>query len=219
MKNDGGHKLQGLYAIVDAGVSLQLSLPQLALDYLKGGVKLIQLRDKKRKSSPEAYQKFCETAFQIKQFKKDFPFQFILNDDLEMALEAGADGIHIGKDDISIEECRQKLGPQKIIGYSSHSLEEALEAESRGADIVAFGAIFPTTTKGPGHPVQGTEKLKKVVESLCVPVVAIGGIGRDNIKEVLSTGVALVAMISALAYPASGNRIEEARWFCDQMKT
>lgn len=210
--------IKGLYAIVDAGVSSQQSLCDLALDYLKGGVSLIQLRDKKRKSSPETYQKFCETAFQIKQLQKDFSFQFILNDDLEIALEAGADGIHIGKDDISIEECRKKMGSQKIIGYSSHSLEEALEAEKMGADYVAFGAIFPTITKGPGHPVQGAEKLKKVVESLRVPVVAIGGIGRHNIKEVLATGVSCVAMISALARPASGDRIQEARWFCDQMQ-
>ncbi len=210
--------IKGLYAIVDADVSSAQSLNDLALDYLKGGVSFIQLRDKKRKISSENYQKFCKTAFQIKRFQKDFSFQFILNDDLEMALEVGADGIHVGKDDVLLQECREKLGSQKIIGYSSHSLEEALEAEKMGADYVAFGAIFPTTTKGPGHPIQGTEKLKKVVESLRVPIVAIGGIGRHNIKEVLATGVSSIAMISALARPTSGDRIQEARWFCDQLK-
>ena len=109
------------------------------------------------------------------------------------------DGLHVGKNDAKIRMCRDRLGPEKIIGYSSHALEEAVAAEKSGADYVAFGAIFPTATKGPGHPIQGLEKLKWVVDSVRVPVVAIGGIGRDAIDGVLKTGVASVAMISALA--------------------
>jgi len=143
--------------------------------------------------------------------KSCYDFLWIVNDDLEIACEIGADGVHVGKDDPPIEECRALLGPEKIIGYSSHALEEAVEAERRGADYVAFGAIFPTSTKGPGHPVQGLEKLKEVVRAVKIPIVAIGGINRNTIKDVLATGVASVAMISALTN--SINRITEARWF------
>ncbi len=95
-------------------------------------------------------------------------------------------------------ETRKRVGNKKIIGYSSHSLDEAIQAEAAGADYVAFGAIFPTKTKGPGHPVQGIEKLQTLVKTIKVPVVAIGGITQNNIREVLQTGAACVAMITAL---------------------
>ncbi len=201
-------KVSGLYAIVDAGVTPDLPLETLAEDYLKGGVRVIQLRDKR--GIPTRF----EIAKKIAALKSKYRFLFIVNDDLELAKEVNADGIHVGKDDSPIVECRKFLGPGKLIGYSSHSLEEAVEAERQGADYVAFGAIYPTPTKGPGHPIQGIEKLREVVRALKIPVVAIGGIGRDNIKEVLLTGVASVAMISALAKaPSSRDRAEEARFF------
>lgn len=210
-------EIRGLYTIVDRGVSREADLVALAGDYLRGGARIVQLRDKKRLETPEARAGFRETARGIAAWKREFDFLFIVNDDLETAIEVGADGVHVGKDDCSIEECRQRLirrgdvSSPLLIGYSSHSLTEALEAEKNGADYVAFGAIFPTPAKGPGHPIQGTEKLRNVVKALRVPVVAIGGIGRDNIKEVFSTGVASVAMISALAH--ARKRIDEARYF------
>lgn len=196
--------IRGVYAIVDTGFLPDLSPEELALEYLKGGIRTLQLRDKKCL--------FRGAAAKIGVLRKNFPFLFIINDDLELALQVDADGVHIGKDDLPVEECRRRLGPDKIIGYSSHSLQEALEAEQKGADYVAFGAIYPTSTKGPGHPLQGVSRLREVVSALRVSVVAIGGIGRDNIKEVLSTGVASVAMISGLA--SAPDRIETARFFC-----
>lgn len=199
-------KISGLYAIVDSGVSAGEDLVGLARSYLEGGVKIIQLRDKTSVADRLA------VAKRIAAFKKDFNFLFIVNDDLEVAKAVDADGVHVGKDDPSPEECRHVLGPGKIVGYSSHALEEAIDAEKRGADYVAFGAIFPTPTKGPGHPVQGLEKLRQVVEAVTIPVVAIGGIGRANIKDVLATGVHSVAMISALA--KSVDRPVEVRHFC-----
>jgi len=196
-------RIRGLYAIVDRVVCRGEDLIALAQDYLKGGAKIIQWRDKEAAD--------FETARGIAELKRVYDFTFIVNDHIELARELRADGIHVGKDDPAVAECRKILGPGKIIGYSSHALEEAIEAERQGADYVAFGAVFPTPTKGPGHPVQGLEKLRQVVQSVQVPVVAIGGIGRANIKDVLATGVASVAMISALAKVT--HRVEETRYF------
>lgn len=205
-------KIRGLYAIVDmtsmpVGALCEAPL-QMTRDYLEGGAAIIQWRDKKRLESGEARQRFRKTAAEIASLKKDFQFIFIVNDDPDAALEVGADGVHVGKDDLSIEECRKKMN---LVGYSAHSIEEAIEASIRGAGYVAFGAIYPSPTKGPGHPIQGIGRLREVVTSLKVPVVAIGGIGRRNIKDVLATGVASVAMISALAN--APDRVEEARFF------
>jgi len=144
-------------------------------------------------------------------FKKQYPFTFIVNDFVEIALEVGADGVHVGQDDLPIEEVRKKVGNKMLIGYSSHSLEEALKAQKRGADYVAFGAIFPTKTKAPGHPVQGLEKLGQVVKKLSIPVVAIGGINKNNFRQVKETGVAAIAMISALT--ESKNIAAETQFF------
>jgi len=203
--------IKGLYAIVDSTVTPALDLAALAEDYLRGGASVIQLRDKRRIESPERSRIFRETARRIQSLKMRYTFSWIVNDDLETARAIGADGIHVGKDDPSIAECRGILGSGKIVGYSSHALEEAVLAERQGADYVAFGAIFPTSTKGPGHPVQGLEKLRRVVQSVKIPVVAVGGINRSNIKDVLATGVASVAMISALAN--AQDRTAEARYF------
>lgn len=208
--------LRGIYAIIDPSVVTDLSPENLALDYLRGGISILQLRDKRRSESTLARRRFRETALKIAALKKEFSFLFIVNDDIEVAKEVGADGVHVGVDDAALEVCRTVLGKEKIIGYSSHSLEEALEAEKRGADYVAFGAIYPSPTKGPGHPVQGVNRLKEVVSCLKVPVVAIGGIGRNNIKEVLSTGVSMVAMISALA--KARDRVQESRLFCSLIR-
>ena len=180
---------------------------------------MIQLRDKMRAGSPERAERFAETARRIQALKAKYDFLWIVNDDLQTALEIGADGVHVGKDDPPVRECRKILGPGKIVGYSSHALEEALDAERSGADYVAFGAIFPTPTKGPGHPVQGLEKLREVVRSLRVPVVAIGGIDRSNVDSVLATGVASVAMISALAKNRSEERVREAAFFRNRFAT
>lgn len=202
--------LTGLYAIVDLPC-IPTAPVQFVEDCLRGGAPIVQLRDKRRNESDEARRLFRETAAKIASLKRDYRFLFIVNDDLDVAIEVDADGIHVGKDDLSIAECRRRIGSSKLIGYSSHALAEAVEAEGRGADYVAFGAIYPSPTKGPGHPVQGIGKLREVVLALKVPVVAIGGIGRSNIEEVLATGVASVAMISALTKASDPS--EEVRFY------
>lgn len=156
---------------------------------------MIQLRIKSKDFSQT---QICAIAKEINGLKKKYPFTFIVNDFVDVALEVKADGVHVGAEDLPIAEVRRKIGKKMSIGYSSHSLEEALEAQAAGADYVAFGAIFPSITKGPGHPVQGVKKLREVVERVKIPVVAIGGIGRENFEQVLQTGVKAIAMITAL---------------------
>jgi thiamine-phosphate pyrophosphorylase len=138
-------------------------------------------------------------ASEVAGFKKNNDFILIINDHADIACQVGADGVHVGTNDMPVTEIRKTFGDEIMIGFSSHSAEEAKKAWEMGADYVAFGAIFPTKTKGPGHPVQGLEKLREVVAAASIPVVAIGGICRENIEGVLKTGVSSVAMISALA--------------------
>ena len=207
------NKLTGLYAILDLPSLAALSPFEVARDYLEGGIRIIQLRDKKRLESDASRKNFLEVAWGLKKLREKADFIFIINDDVEVAREVGSDGIHIGRDDPGIADCRKLLGEGKLVGFSSHSLEEALDAERQGADYVALGAIFPTQNKGPGHPIQGLEKLREVVQAVTIPVVAIGGIGETNIREVSRTGVAMAAMISGLS--KSPDRVKTAQALCD----
>lgn len=186
-------RIQGLYAIADNTFRPEFSQSQLAERYLEGGARIVQLR-MKRAQGPETR----DQGLKIMKLKKKHDFTFIVNDRVDIALEVGADGVHVGRDDLPIAEVRRKIGSNMLIGYSSHSLEEAIAAEKAGADYVAFGAIFKSPTKGPGHPMQGLKKLREVVQAIQIPVVAIGGINRNNFQNVLEIGVASFAMISAL---------------------
>ncbi len=206
------NSLQGLYAIIDLPSLGGLPPWTVAKDYLAGGIRIIQLRDKRRLESPESRQRFLEAARGLKELRKEADFLFIVNDDLEIARETGSDGIHVGRDDPAISDCRKRLGDGRMVGFSSHSLEEAIEAERQGADYVAFGAIFPTKNKGPGHPIQGLEKLREVVRAVRIPVVAIGGIGESNLREVLGTGASMAAMISGLS--GASDRVRTAHSLC-----
>ncbi len=201
------HCIVGIYGICDNSPAPEKSHRDIAERLLQGGIKILQLRMK----GETDLAKVRLAAESILGLKRDFDFTFILNDFVELAAELGIDGVHLGKDDESLEVARRRLGTDRLIGYSSHSLPEALEAQAKGADYVAFGAIFPTALKGPGHPVQGTAKLRDLVRQIKIPVVAIGGINRTNIREVKATGVAAVAMIGALA--GAPDPVAEARWF------
>lgn len=140
-----------------------------------------------------------ETARRIAKIRRKHRFCFVVNDHPEVAREVGADAVHVGKTDANIQRARDIVGPDVMIGYSSHSLDEAVAAAAHGADYVAFGAIFPTATKEPGHPVQDLEKLRAVVNAVATPVVAIGGISRGNAREVWGCGVHAIAMITGIS--------------------
>lgn len=202
--------IQGLYAIIDprflpTGVSVGEYIQLL----LSGGCRLVQLRCKDRAAD------IFDTARTILALKRDYDFTFIVNDDVACAKELRADGVHLGAHDGSIAAARALLGPHGLIGYSAHSFDEARAAECQGADYVAFGAIFPTTTKGPGHPVQGVCRLQQVVQGVNIPTVAIGGISREQMHKVVATGVAAVAMITGLSQARDPRA--EVTWYIQQL--
>lgn len=204
-------KIKGLYAIADSRWNPCGGLPALVQKFLEGGAKIVQLRVKDGKKDD-----VLSIARQIMVFRGGWDFTFIVNDHADVAVAAGADGVHVGENDEPVLAIKKRFGEKLIVGCSSHSIGEARLAEADGADYVAFGAIYPTRTKGPGHPVQGIEKLKELVNTVNAPVVAIGGIGRDNIDEVLSAGARSVAMITALSQ--ADDIASETKWFADKFK-
>jgi len=205
-------RLEGIYALCDNSLNPSRDHLGLAKDLLLGGAPVLQLRMKGERDLA----KVRRLAVAILELKADRDFIFLLNDFVELGRELPVDGVHVGQDDLAVEKARELLGPGKIVGYSSHSLAEALEAERRGADYVALGAIYPTATKGPGHPVQGIAKLKEVATALSVPLVAIGGIDRERLAPVLEAGASMVAMIGALTLAADVEA--ETRWFVEEFR-
>ncbi len=213
---DHGSRIAGLYAIVDSQWNPCATLAALAERYLEGECRLLQLRMKDvRDPGSGIRDPMRKEAEAIMRLKDRFDFTFIVNDHADLAREVGADGVHVGENDESVAAIRARHGAHLLIGYSSHSVDEARNAVDAGADYVAFGAIFPTKTKGPGHPVQGLDRLKALAASVDVPVVAIGGITRENVHAVVDAGADAVAMITALSQ--AQDMVEETKWFTREM--
>ena len=209
--------IKGLYAIADSNWNPHDSLCELVRDFLRGGARIVQLRMKKPENADSSWDERVEKeARAIAALKNEYDFTFIVNDYVDIAVKVGADGVHVGENDMSVDEVKRRVPAGVVVGYSSHSLDEAREAVTRGADYVAIGAIFPTPTKGPGHPVQGTDTLAKLKASVDVPVVAIGGIVRDNIDQVIEAGADSVAMITGLSQAPC--IVDETRWYVNKFQ-
>ena len=133
----------------------------------------------------------------MKELSKEYKVPFVINDNIEMALAVDADGVHIGQDDMSVEEARKLLGEDKIIGVSAHNVEEAIKAQKGGADYLGVGAVCATSTKKDANVVS-KEEIKKICHTVEIPVVAIGGIKKENIKTLEGTDVDGVAVVSAI---------------------
>ena len=181
-------RLGGLYLITDQAERLVARVR----DAFSGGVSVLQYRDKLR-----TFQERLELGRELKLLCAEYQVKFIVNDDLELAKALDADGLHLGQEDGDPAAARAALGPKKIIGISTHSLKEALEAQAAGADYVGFGAIYPTASKEV-EAIQGPEQLALLKEKLTIPIVAIGGISRDNACAVIDAGADAVAVISAV---------------------
>ena len=175
-----------LYLITDSKRDV-IEDVKIAID---NGVKIIQLRDKVNDKET-----ITNIAKQLREITKEKGVVLIINDHLDIAKEVDADGVHLGQDDDSIEEAREILN-NKIIGISCHSLEQAIKAEKDGADYIGIGPIFKTQTKD--YQEIGSDTITKVKNSIKIPYIAIGGIDKHNIDEVLSAGASRVAIISAL---------------------
>ena len=157
-----------------------------------GGVTFFQYRNKNG-TRREIY----ETALRLARVVRTSGALFILNDHADIAAAVGADGVHLGQDDLPIAAARGILGPKALVGISTHSLEQARAAQAAGADYIGFGPVYPTRTKDAGA-VQGLENLAAVAAAVSIPVIAIGGITRDTIGDVMRAGAGGAAVIGAL---------------------
>lgn len=162
-------------------------------DALKGGIKAVQLREKDLSGK-----KLFELTKKIRIRTKKYNAKLFINDRVDIAIAVDADGVHLGQKSFSAKDARKLLGTKKLIGVSTHSLKEALDAEKHGADFITFGPVFYTPSKaGYGKPL-GIEKLKEAAKAVNIPVFAIGGIKLNNAKEVMAAGVQGMAMISEI---------------------
>lgn len=181
-----------LYAITERAYCRGRSFEELIRAAIDGGATAIQLREK---GAPT--RSLWEEAVRLRALTEALGVPFIVNDRVDVALASGADGVHLGQEDLPCLEARKLLGPEKIIGVSVHSLKEAEEALKEGADYLSVGKVYPSQTKSGGRVV-GLPVLGKISQGVGLPVVAIGGIGLDNLSEVFETGASGVAIISGL---------------------
>lgn len=182
-----------LYLITDRHQSGGRPLIEVVRGALEGGVKAVQLREKDL-SGAELFR----LAVELRRVTREFAARLIINDRPDIALAADADGVHIGTNSLPAAAVRRLMGEGKLIGYSAHSIDEALRAQAAGADFVTFGPVYPTPSKAPYGEPCGVKKLAEAVSALHIPVIALGGISRANISEVLSSNTRGVAVISAV---------------------
>ena len=181
-----------LYAVTDRTWVKDTTLMDQVKEALEGGITFLQLREKHLSK-----EEFIKEAREMKELSKEYKVPFVINDNIEVALAVDADGVHIGQDDMSVEEARKLLGEDKIIGVSAHNVEEAIKAQKGGADYLGVGAVCATSTKKDANVVS-KEEIKKICHTVEIPVVAIGGIKKENIKTLEGTDVDRVAVVSAI---------------------
>ena len=176
-----------LYLILDTQVLDYEDLLRVLKDSVRGGIDVVQLRDKK--GSAKEILDFCRKVLKITKHK----IPFIVNDRADLALVSGADGLHVGQEDLDYEQARKLMGRGKIIGVSCQNLGHALKAQAEGADYIGFGSVFQTQTK-PGRQAMDLDLLQKVIKQVKIPIFPIGGISRENIGRLIPLGVERVAV-------------------------
>ena len=181
-----------LYAVTDRSWLGTDTLAKQVEMALKGGATFVQLREKHLD-----HDAFLAEALEVKALCKKFSVPFVINDNVALAKEIDADGVHVGQSDMEAGDVRKKLGPDKIIGVSAQTVEQAILAEKHGADYLGVGAVFPTGSKDDAEDVP-FETLKAICEAVSIPVIAIGGITKDNVKELAGSGICGIAVISAI---------------------
>ena len=190
MRCDKRHML--LYAVTDRTWTREQTLYEQVEAALKGGVTCVQLREKELDEAA-----FLREAKSICALCRRYGVPFIVNDNVDIALACGADGIHVGQEDLAAGEVRRRVGDNMILGVSVHSVGEACHAVRDGADYLGLGAVFPTSTKTDADQMPN-ETLQAIGNAVDVPIVAIGGINRDNLLKLAGSGVDGVALISAI---------------------
>jgi len=181
-----------LYVIIDGKTAKGRDLVTVTREAIAGGADVIQLREKELPAG-----RILELARAIRKAIRTEEAVFLINDRPDIALAAGADGVHLGQDDIPPEAARAIMGRDKIIGVSTHCLEQARAAEEKGVDYIGVGPVFSTPTK-PGYKSVGLELIRSVKDAVKLPFVAIGGIEGNNILQVIAAGAARVAVVRAV---------------------
>ncbi len=181
-----------LYAVTDRSWLHGATLYEQVEQALKGGATFVQLREKELD-----HDAFLAEAVEIMALCRRYGVPFVIDDDVDIALASDADGVHVGQSDMEAGDVRAKVGPDKIVGVSAQTVEQAILAEQRGADYLGVGAVFPTGSKADAVEVSH-ETLKAICEAVSIPVVAIGGIGAGNVHELAGSGICGVAVISAI---------------------
>lgn len=199
-----------LYAVTDRAWLRGETLEEQVEKAIKGGVTFVQLREKECSQS-----EFLEIANNIKKVTDKYRVPLVINDNVEIAIACGADGVHIGQSDMELRVARKKLGEKKIIGVSAKTVEQAIRAEKNGANYLGVGAAFPTTTKKDAHCIS-IDTIKEICKIITIPVVAIGGIKKENMLELKGTGIDGVAVISGIF--ASKNIEQTARELYERSK-
>ncbi len=181
-----------LYAITDTRWCKGESLVTKVEQALSGGATFLQLRDKEATT-----EELVKMALKLKPIARKYNIPFVIDDNVEAAIKSDIDGVHIGQSDMDCKQARKLLGPDKIIGMTAKTVEQAINAQKLGADYLGCGAMFPTTTKVKTVPMS-KEMLINIAQAVDIPIVAIGGINSDNADYVKDTGVAGIAVVSAI---------------------
>ena len=181
----------GLYVVSGSIFSRGRSLLEVSAQALAGGAGIFQLREKELNGK-----ELVSQGLKLRQLCASYGARFIVNDRVDIAVAGDADGVHVGQDDIPISYAREILGPDKIIGISTHSLEQALAAQAAGADYIGVGPVFATQSKADVCTPVGLDLVAKVAEVIAIPFVAIGGIKLHNVDQVLAAGAKNIAVIT-----------------------
>ena len=185
-------KMMKLYAVTDRAWTGKQTLFEQAEAAMRGGITCLQLREKNMDKD-----EFLKEALEMKDLCRSYNIPLIINDDPYIAVKSGADGVHIGQKDMSLKEAREITGNGMIIGVTAALPELAVKAEKEGADYIGSGAVFGSTTKADAKPLSH-DVLRGITASVKIPVVAIGGITRDNMAKLAGTGIAGAALVSAI---------------------
>ena len=192
-----------LYAVTDRGWLRGRTLIEQVEEALRGGATMVQLREKELNEDA-----FLQEAVVLAKLCHRYGVPLLINDNVEIALRSGADGVHVGQDDMGAAQARRLLGPEMIVGVTAKTVEQALRAQEDGADYLGSGAVFGSTTKLNARPMT-REMLCAITHAVSIPVVAIGGIHSSNILELAGTGIAGAAVVSGIF--AAENIEEECR--------
>ena len=186
-------RVRGLYVIIDPQVTNGRDPLEIATAALRGGARMLQLRDKLRDKG-----EILPLASAVQQLCEAHDADLIINDHVDLAAAVGSAGIHVGQTDLPVTQARKVLAPFQVLGRSNHELHELAESEEMGADHLAFGAIYLTRTKGVGRPPQGVDRLREARQATKLPLVAIGGINAGNVTPVVEAGADAICVTAAV---------------------